>query len=134
LAYPVKTRRLRRGQRHNSLLLIWRGDGAVWLVQRPPRGVWAGLWSLPEAEDLTAWRSRAAQATWPGEGEALPPFTHVLTHLDWTLEPLRWQLPARLSAARLIAVEAALPAGRWFARTEALQAGLPAPVRRLLTL
>ena len=43
---------------------------------------------LVEAEDVAHWWQRAA--TWPGEGEALPPFVHVLTHVDWTLSPLRW--------------------------------------------
>jgi A/G-specific adenine glycosylase len=37
-----------------------------------------------------------------------------------------------VAAARLAAIEAALPAGRWFTRDEALASGLPAPVRKLL--
>jgi len=126
--YPVKTRTLRRGRRRHALLWLQRGD-AVWLVQRPDTGVWAGLWSLPEYESAEA--LQALVAGWPGQGAWLDPFVHVLTHLDWTLEPLRWTLPPAL-AAEPGAVEAALPAGRWFSRAEALAAGLPAPVRRLL--
>jgi A/G-specific adenine glycosylase len=128
-AYPVKTRRLERGRRTNGLLWLTRGD-ALWLVQRPPRGVWAGLWSLPEQTSAEAWR--AAAAFWPGRGEALPPIDHVLTHLDWRLEPLRWTLPARLPARALRAVEATLPAGRWVTREAALDLGLAAPVRKLI--
>jgi len=37
----------------------------------------------------------ASSRDWPGSGEALESFTHVLTHLDWRLHPLRWTLPAR---------------------------------------
>ena len=62
----------------------------------------------------------------------MPPFKHVLTHLDWTLQPCVWQLPAALAHADLAAIEAALPGGRWWTVAEALAAGLPAPIRKLL--
>jgi A/G-specific adenine glycosylase len=127
--YPVKTRRLERGRReHVWLWLQWRGE--VWLVQRPPTGVWAGLWSLPEFDSSAAFE--AAARDWPGTPQPLSSFTHVLTHLDWTLHPLRWTLPARTGAARLDAITAAWPTGRWFGLDEALAAGLPAPLRKLL--
>ncbi len=128
--YPVKSRRLQRGRReHLWLWLCWRGQ--VWLTQRPDTGVWAGLWSLPEFESAAAFDS--ACGDWPGAGESLPSFTHVLTHLDWTLHPLRWTLPTRLSAAQREAITDTLPAGRWFALDDALAAGLPAPLRKLLS-
>jgi A/G-specific adenine glycosylase len=92
--------------------------------------VWAALWSLPEFEDSAA--LEAASIDWPGRGEPLPSFTHVLTHLDWTLHPVRWTLPRRLGAAARRGIEARWPTGRWFALDEALAAGLPAPLRKLL--
>lgn len=128
-AYPVKSRRLQRGRRTSGLLWLTHGD-ALWLVRRPAQGVWAGLWSLPEAASAQDWQHAAAG--WPGQGQVLPAIEHTLTHFDWRLEPLRWVLPARLSAAARRAVEAALPPGRWVVRDEALALGLPAPVRRLI--
>jgi A/G-specific adenine glycosylase len=127
--YPVKTKKLKRGARENWWLWLAWGE-RVWLVQRPERGVWAGLWSLPElasAEDF-----EAAVRGWPGQAVPLRTFTHVLTHLDWTLHPTRWELPARTAVARADALAATLGAGRWFTRDEAFALGLPAPVRRLL--
>ncbi len=127
--YPVKTRKLKRGTReHVWLWLEWRGQ--VWLVQRPQAGVWAGLWSLPEFD--TRADVDAASTGWPGSPEALPSFTHVLTHLDWTLHPLRWRLPDRTGIERVRTVTAAWPTGHWFAAEDALAAGLPAPLRKLL--
>jgi A/G-specific adenine glycosylase len=127
--YPVKRRKLKRGTReHLWLWLQWRDE--LWLAQRPDSGVWAGLWSLPEFDSAEAFEAHRRQ--WPGSGTALPSFTHVLTHLDWTLHPMRWQLPDRTSAARVKAITDSLPAGRWFGLDEALAAGLPAPLRRLL--
>ncbi|HVK31873.1 MAG TPA: A/G-specific adenine glycosylase [Burkholderiaceae bacterium] len=127
--YPVKTRRTKRGSRRNALLWLAQGD-RLWLTQRAPKGVWAGLWTLPLFDALDA--LQALTAGWPGEGNALPPINHALTHFDWHLEPWRHRLPARLSRASLDALGAALPEGRWFTRDEALALGLPAPIRKLL--
>ena len=129
-AYPVKSRRTPRGTRQHALL--WLQHGArVWLVQRPAHGVWGGLWSLPQF-DSTAALQRLLHG-WPGSGEALATIEHALTHFDWTLQPLRWQLPARLDARRIEALVATLPPGRWCDLDDALQLGLSAPVRKLLT-
>jgi A/G-specific adenine glycosylase len=129
-AYPVKRRRARRSAREHAWLCLERGD-RVWLVRRPPTGIWAGLWSWPEIQSREA--LHALTAEWPGRGRWLPTFTHVLTHLDWTLHPLRWTLPRATLGARLDAITARWPEGRWFTRADALEAGLPSPVRRLLT-
>ena len=69
---------------------------------------------------------------WPGSALVLPSFTHVLTHLDWTLHPLRWELPARTPKKQVAAITQALPPGNWFTLEEALAMGLPAPARKLL--
>jgi A/G-specific adenine glycosylase len=128
--YPVKTRRARRGARAHAWLWLEQRD-RVWLVQRPATGIWAGLWSWPELASRAA--LEASVRGWPGRGTWLEPFTHVLTHLDWTLHPLRWTLPASLSAKRVAVLLARWPEGRWFTRDEALAAGLPSPLRRLLS-
>ena len=156
-AFPVKVRKRTRANRRNGLLLLTGLDSGgvahVWLCRRPAIGVWASLWSLPEADNAQAWVERSRY--WPGEGDAMPPFNHALTHFDWTLEPWwhRWPEPvsavasATLSAAASAAVAAAKgrgsdPAesgaplkelvGEWVPIPEALSRGLPTPVRRLL--
>ncbi len=128
-AYPVKSRLKRRGRRENAWLWLQQGD-AVWLCRRPEQGLWAGLWSLPEWPDPQSLAQ--AVAGWPGEGTVLPVVEHALTHLDWTLHPLRWTLPRRLAAGTRARLEAQLPAGRWCDADEWPRLGLPAPVRRLL--
>ena len=122
-SFPVKSRGSKRGVRSNALLWLRRQE-QVWLVQRPLRGVWAGLWSLPEFASVDALAELSAQ--WPGRGTWLPPIAHALTHFDWTLQTLDWRLPARAK------VPALLPEGRWVTIAAALEMGLPAPVRRLL--
>ena len=128
--YPVKTRKLKRGTReHVWLWLQW--QGRLWLQQRPPTGVWAGLWSLLEFDSVAAFEQ--SSAAWPGAAETLPSFTHTLTHLDWTLHPVRWTLPGRTGASRVAELVSPWPTGRWFTLDEALASGLPAPLRKLLS-
>jgi A/G-specific adenine glycosylase len=128
-AYPVKTKKLKRSRRSHAWLCVRQGD-EVWLTQRPAKGVWAGLWSFPEREDLDA--AEACTREWPGHGQPLPAIRHVLTHFDWDLQPWLWTLPARLKASERAAVESALGPGRWWTFDEALVLGLPAPVKVLL--
>ena len=130
-AYPVKTRKLKRGKRAHALLWLDHQD-QVWLVQRPQTGVWAGLWTLPEFDTEQRLWALAGQQGWPGQGRPLPTVKHVLTHFDWALTPCLWALPGGLEAGQRQAIEASLPAGRWVAREAALTMGLPAPIRRLL--
>ncbi len=120
--YPVKTRKLKRTAQ--SLWLLWAQtrDGAVWLRQRPTPGVWAGLYCL-ELFDSHAALVQAVPAAYQERLQELPAFTHVLTHKDLHLHPVRVQLPARV---RLSA------AGGWQAGATWPQLGLPAPVRKLL--
>jgi A/G-specific adenine glycosylase len=128
--FPVKRARAARGRReHVWLWLSWRER--VWLVQRPDRGIWAGLRSLPEYESQPAFE--AASAGWHGEAEVLPAFTHTLTHLDWTLHPVRWTVPGSTTASTLQEMVQPWPEGAWFSREDALAAALPAPLRRLLS-
>ena len=126
--FPVKTRKLKRSQRENAVLMLCHGQRHLQrflLVQRPPKGVWAGLWALPEYDSVSDLET--VSADWPGQGEWLPTVHHVLTHLDWDLHPLRWDWASRPAPA-----EGLLPLGRWCSLDEALALGLPAPVRKLL--
>jgi A/G-specific adenine glycosylase len=120
--YPVSTRRRARSRRESWWLwLEWRER--VWLAQRPPRGVWAGLWSLPLFDDEAALLD-AARALGV-EPVAERSIAHALTHFDWLLHPRRARLSRRPAAALL-------GAGRWVPRLDLGGVALPAPLARLL--
>jgi A/G-specific adenine glycosylase len=128
--FPVKTRKLKRGARRNALLWLVDAQDRWWLTQRPASGVWAGLWTMPVLDSVDA--VNGLVDGWPGQGGALAPISHALTHFDWLLEPWRHTLPAGLDPSRLATIERALPAGGWHTREQALARGLPAPIRKLL--
>jgi A/G-specific adenine glycosylase len=115
---PVKTRKLRRSAQALWMLRAEDAKGRVWLVKRPARGIWAGLYCLPVFEDrdalLGALPSRARVFD-----EA--PFLHVLTHKDLHLHPVSFcGEPVSMSE------------GAWFDASAWPELGLPAPVRKLL--
>ena len=125
--FPVKTKRLKRGRRQHALLWLRQGQRLL-LQRRPEKGVWAGLWSLPEFDSAQVLQERVA--SWPGQGAWLPTIQHALTHFDWTLQPLVWTLPAK--ATLPAALGETVSQGRWVSEEGALAMGLPAPIRRLL--
>jgi A/G-specific adenine glycosylase len=124
--YPVKSRRSVRGSRVNAWLWVQQAD-RILLVQRPAPGVWAGLWSLPEYASTDA--LDAETSDWPGQGQWLPAISHALTHFEWTLHTLAWQLPAQGAVPPALQ---SLPESRWFGLDAARAMGIPAPLKRLL--
>ena len=112
------------------LWLQWRRASSGWCSgRRPACGPACG--ACPSSTRPT--RSTPLSAGWPGSGEGCRAFTHVLTHLDWTLHPVRWRLPTRVDGVqRRSDRRAPGRRGRWFSLDEALALGLPAPLRKLL--
>jgi len=106
-------------------LLLCEHDGRMLLERRPARGVWAGLWSLPEAPvgvaPRAAARKRAGVAVL--KSAALPSLTHAFTHFTLTMHPRRIAVAARSPAC---------DGERWVGRKQALDLALPAPIRRLI--
>lgn len=121
-SYPVKTRKLKRSAQ--SLWLLWARtrEGAVWLRQRPTPGVWAGLYCMELFDSYDALRA-AVPVAYQDRLQELAVFTHVLTHKDLHLHPVRVQLPARARLSQ---------DGGWQMADAWPGLGLPAPVRKLL--
>lgn len=122
--FPVKTRKLKRSRREQWWLWLEHED-RIWLEQRPARGVWAGLWSLPlfddEAQLLAFGRALSGEPP-----EVLPRIDHALTHFDWILHPRRLVLGPGLDQ-----LSVPVP-GAWVAREALAHHALPAPLKKLL--
>ncbi|MDX1550253.1 MAG: A/G-specific adenine glycosylase, partial [Lysobacter spongiicola] len=117
-------------QRQADVLWLEDLDGRVLLQQRPPSGIWASLWSLPQAEDdaeATLWLDthidgHARQA----DLESLQPVDHAFTHFKLQLRP------RRLRGVELRPAVRDNGALRWVTREDMQSLGIPAPIRRLL--
>jgi A/G-specific adenine glycosylase len=126
-AFPVKTKTLKRTSQ--SLWLLWatREDGAVYLEQRPTPGVWAGLYCLPVFDSYEA-LAASLQANSVSFLQDREVFKHVLTHKDLHIHPVRLQINENQKETALKIK------GNWVAAEVWPKLGLPAPVRKLLTL
>lgn len=112
--------------RSTIMLILRDAENRVLLERRGPQGVWSGLWSLPEADDIdSAWREAQRHAI-IDDARSLTPFMHVFSHYRLQVQPLLFDSAAPANA---IADNASL---RWCARSDLSALGLPAPVRTLL--
>ena len=108
--------------RKTVMLLLRDRSGRILLERRPPTGIWAQLWSLPEADDAdSARRGLPARIAF----RALPAFVHTFSHYRLEVEPLHAIVdrPPRVAVA---------PERRWLLPRDAAALGLPAPVRMLI--
>ena len=115
-------------EREASALLLEDAQGRILLCQRPPTGIWASLWTLPQADtdaDLRTWFAGNIEGDYDGASE-LPPIVHTFSHYRLHLQPLH---------LRKVALRARVGDNdglRWVARADLASLGLPAPIRKLL--
>jgi A/G-specific adenine glycosylase len=101
-----------------------RPDGSVFLRQRPPAGIWGGLWAAPVFDSAEEARTFAAQVI-GAPPEELPSIEHAFTHFDLTITP--WLVRCEALGAVMDA-----PDSLWYNARQPARIGLPAPVKSLL--
>ncbi|WP_417504150.1 A/G-specific adenine glycosylase [Marinomonas gallaica] len=111
----------------STQMLVLRQADQVLLEKRPASGIWGGLWSLPEV-DLDDDVAQAAEQRLPvvvHDVTSLSPFRHTFSHYHLDI------IPSELTVASSAEIQ---EGGKyqWFAISDALSLGLPAPVRTLL--
>jgi len=127
---PASRPRKPMPHRTSAVWLLLDQTSRVLLEQRPPSGIWGGLWSLPQSLDAaTEARIRAAD----GALEKLAPIEHGFTHFRLTLEPLLVRMHL-VDGSQGLVLMAAEPGRRWVALDQLASVALPAPVRALLVL
>jgi A/G-specific adenine glycosylase len=110
-----------------TVMLILMHKGEVLLEKRPPAGVWGSLWSVPEigSEDdpreICAKRFGALVKI----PQFLPRVAHGFSHFELDIRPVLLQVDS-------LKAQAAEPGQLWLNFDDAMQAALPAPVRKLL--
>ena len=110
---PVRPAKKARRREVRTVLILRCGD-TIALCKRPPRGLLAGLWELPNQPGLLSPQEAVDRAAALG---ATPVAlrreivrTHIFTHLEWELHG--YEIDCRTAAPTLVwqtAAEAALP-------------------------
>jgi len=115
-------------QKHACVLWLENASGEVLMQRRPPTGIWASLWTLPQADDVASsrgWFERELHGDF-GAALTLRPIEHAFSHYKLRLQPLRI---GNVALRERVGDNDDL---RWVARGELAALGIPAPIRKLL--
>jgi A/G-specific adenine glycosylase len=119
-----KTKRAARKQKH-AVMVVAKSAGKVLLVQRPPSGIWGGLWCLPEFGDRESAAAFVADELGVVDATgSLPDIEHSFTHFDLVITPI----VARCRGASRVRDAGTL----WYDLNDPARVGLPAPIQKLL--
>ncbi|MCC7635893.1 A/G-specific adenine glycosylase [Stenotrophomonas rhizophila] len=112
-------------EREATALLLRDAHGRILLQKRPDTGIWAQLWTLPQADSGSAlqdWFDAHIDGSLE-DAEPLPVLQHTFSH---------YRLHLQVLVRRVHGLRVEDPGLRW-ADTDALATlGLPAPIRKLL--
>ncbi len=117
---PAAKPRKQRPVRQQWYLILRNEQQQILLARRPPAGIWGGLWSLPEAAlGMEEFSPLAARLTPLGQT-----LRHEFSHFSLLMEPVSGQ-----PRSDLIKDDDSLC---WHTVTDAVNLGLPQPIRRLI--
>lgn len=88
---PVRPAKRPRPECEVTMLVIRDHTGRFGLVQRPARGLLAGMWEFPNVEDAVGPEAVAARhgLRLDAAPAPLPQIRHVFTHRIWNVQPYR---------------------------------------------
>jgi A/G-specific adenine glycosylase len=126
--YPFPKPRKALPVRHRAMLMITNAAGEVLLEQRPPAGIWGGLWSFPECEPQTDWRGWLAEHLnlQVEHAQSWQRVRHTFSHFHLEIQPIH--VIARVSDRAVMEGGARV----WYNSDHPDERGLAAPVKRLL--
>ena len=117
----------RKTPHRETQMLVMIDSGEVLLEKRPPAGIWGSLWSLPEVpigkNALAA--AKARFGVMAGKKKICVPLVHGFTHYSLTIHPVEIAVSKREPRAME-------PGAVWLSFADALEAALPAPVKKIL--
>ena len=120
--YPGKKKFQPLPVKATYMVMFFDGAHAVFLKQRPNKGLWGGLWCFPQVDALMAVKrefgiSALQKHTWPS-------FRHTFTHFHLDITPVLVTVKPKEAVS--------LKEGVWYDLFDPPQCGLAKPVKSLL--
>ncbi|KFX71283.1 adenine glycosylase [Pseudomonas taeanensis MS-3] len=126
IRYPIPKPRKALPQKRTLMPLLSNSSGEVLLYRRPSSGLWGGLWSLPELDDLQALETLANRHSLQlGERRELAGLTHTFSHFQLAIAP--WLIRVESQPASVAEAD-----WLWYNLATPPRLGLAAPVKKLL--
>ena len=113
-------------QKQTWTLLLINPEGHIQLHQRPHKGIWGGLWSLPEFDRLDDLHTHLAQQGLSTSSQPLTKVKHVFSHYKLDIHPHLVELPTNHQHV------AENPLIQWYAPEQIATIGLPSPIKQIL--
>lgn len=133
--YPGKKPKKQLPEKAVQMLIIRNPYGEILLQQRPPTGIWGGLWCLPEAELTAEPKEHCQQLLQLGQSKAAAKqltvlerwdsYRHTFSHFHLDITPVLIQLQSTPSQIRE-------RNERWMDPAKPDAIGFAAPVQKLL--
>lgn len=133
--FPVKKPKKHKPIRQAWLLLTENSVGQICLQQRPQKGIWGGLWSLPEYESL-----QACEESLQSQGLRLQSlvkwesFRHTFSHYHLDIHPLYFKQELKKSEETAEKYQTTTTKEQWLAEQDIVEGhyGMPAPISKLI--
>ena len=123
--YPGKKPKKAVPLKQSRVLMLVDGKRLL-LKQRPPTGIWGGLWTLPEIDPALSPVEQAAELGLSAQiHEAIPPLRHTFSHFQLDIHAFYGVIAAR--ASRIMDAPY-----RWQPLNALHETGLPAPILKLI--
>ena len=127
--YPTPKKRKVIPVKTTQMLILTNKKGEVLLQQRPPSGIWGGLWSLPEYSDgkdsIQQWCKKELGLVIQ-HCETQPVFRHTFSHFHLDITPVISQVKS--PANHVMEADNRV----WYNTQQPESLGLPAPVVKIL--
>lgn len=122
--YPGRKPKKAKPLRNTTMVMAVSGQ-SVYLERRPPTGIWGGLWSLPEVDDVSDWCQRTLHGI-PENTQSCAILRHSFSHYDLDIQPIVVRVAAISSRV------ADSPDTIWHRISEEPPGGMAAPVQQLI--
>jgi A/G-specific adenine glycosylase len=123
-AYPGRKPKKAKPLRATTMVIAV-DDAAIFLERRPAAGIWGGLWSLPEVQDVADWCCDTLGQQ-PRSTRLLDVLRHSFSHFDLDIQPVVVRVHATQSKV------ADSSDTTWYRLDDEPPGGMAAPVQQIL--